>query len=47
MTIFQSQDSKMERDPSETKEPPSKTVSTKYYWIFISDLFYQAMVFLV
>ena len=32
----------MERDFSETKEPPSKTVSKKYYWIFISDSSYQA-----
>ena len=37
----------MERDFSETKEPPSKTVSTKYYWIFISDLSDQATVFFV
>ena len=28
----------MERDSSETKEPPSKTVSAKYHWVFISDL---------
>jgi len=37
----------MERDFSETKTPPSKTASTKYYWICISDLSYQATVFLV
>ena len=41
MTIFQSLDSKMERDSSKTKEPPLKTVSTKCYWIFISDLSYS------
>ena len=37
----------MERDFSETKEPPLKTVSKKYYWIFISDLSYQDTVFFV
>ena len=37
MTTFLSSDSKMERDSSETKEPPLKTASTKCCCIFISD----------
>ena len=37
MATFLSSDSEMERDSSETKEPPLKTVSTKCCCIFISD----------
>ena len=47
MTIFLSQSSKMERDFSEIKELHLKTVNTMHYWIFISDLPYQATVILV
>ena len=47
LTTFLSSDSKMERDFSETKEPPLKNVSAKYNWFFISDLPYQATVFLM
>ena len=47
MTGFLSLDSKIERDSTETNEPPSKTVTKMYHWICISDLSYQATVFLV